>query len=260
MSEKNVSYKELVNQVLADLDEVRMGFESSNYYRSLVDTYVRTISDVDRFANGRTLKVLEIGAFTGVVSVALSRLGHEVTAHDVPLVMQDKALTGFLTANKVNFVPFDLKDFPLPLNNDTFDIIVACEVLEHLPFNPIPVIREFNRAIRNNGVCYIATPNQASLAHRYYAVLGKSFANPIDHFFWALDPNSAMSVGLHWKEYTKAELIDFFTKNGFSLKEHYYCKYVNNSGSGFIRRKVVDTVYRMAPQLMQCQVGMFVKG
>lgn len=255
----NNRYEKLVQEIISELDKLTFGFVGNNYYKVLKDTYVRTISDIERYANGKNLKILELGAFTGVVSIALARLGYAVTAHDIPLVMNNRELVNFFEKNGVNTIAFDLKDSPYPEADRSFDIIVACEILEHLPFNPIPVIQELKRLLADNGVCYIATPNQASLVHRYYLFKGKSFSNPIEHYFWALDPSSAMSVGLHWKEYTKSELLEFFGRNGLSLKEHYYCRYVSNPGSSLIRRRLVSLIYFFAPQLMQCQVGIFAK-
>jgi len=248
-----------VNSIISELDNVPLGFVENQYSEALADTYVRTISDIQLISKGRKLRILEIGAFTGVVSVALKRLGHEVTAHDIPLVMSNQALQIYYSRNGVSTTTFDLKDYPYSLANNSYDFIILCEVLEHLPFNPIPVLREFGRILASKGLCYIATPNLTSLVHRYFMVVGKSFSNPVKHFFWALNPSSSMSVGIHWKEYTKSELIEFCESTGLNLKKHYYCKYVNDSGSSLIRKALVNFAYRAMPQLMQCQVGIFEK-
>jgi 2-polyprenyl-3-methyl-5-hydroxy-6-metoxy-1,4-benzoquinol methylase len=51
--------------------------------------YSRTFRDLEalvygQMTLGRNLKILEVGAFTRIVSVALANLGHEVTASDIP--------------------------------------------------------------------------------------------------------------------------------------------------------------------------------
>ena len=74
-----------------------------------------------------------------------------------------------------------------------------------------------------------------------------------------LNPADGMSVGLHWKEYTKAELLVFFQLEGMHCVRHYYCRYVNRTTSSFLRRSLVGLVYRLFPSLMQCQVAIFAK-
>jgi len=62
-----------VDSVICELNQVRFGFvDASSYSNALRDTYVRTVTDVSSIIqkNGR---VLEIGAFTGVVSLTLIR-------------------------------------------------------------------------------------------------------------------------------------------------------------------------------------------
>jgi ubiquinone/menaquinone biosynthesis C-methylase UbiE len=47
----------------------------------------------------------------------------------------------------------NLRDYCLPFEDETFDVVVRCEVLEPLNFNPLPVIREINRVMKLHGVC-----------------------------------------------------------------------------------------------------------
>jgi 2-polyprenyl-3-methyl-5-hydroxy-6-metoxy-1,4-benzoquinol methylase len=137
--------------------------------------------------------------------------------------------------------------------------IICCEVLEHLAFNPIPVVRELKRILKPGGIIYIATPNLTSLVHRVSLMKGRSFYNPPGHFVWALNPASAMSVGLHWKEYTKTELLTFFKLEGMRCVRHYYCRYVKRTTSSFLRRALVGFIYWLFPSFMQCQVAIFAK-
>ena len=247
-----------VDLVIKELDEVRFGFVDASYSNGLRDTYVRTVTDVTSIIQ-KSGRVLEIGAFTGVVSLTLNRLGYDVTAHDIPLVIMDPEMQVLLHSNRVSTVCFNLQNTPYDLPDAAFDAIICCEVLEHLAFNPIPVVRELKRILKPGGVIYIATPNFASLVHRLALLKGRSFNNSPEHFVWALNSTSAMSVGLHWKEYTKRELLMFFELEGMRCVRHYYCRYVNRTMSSVLRRILVACIYRLFPSLMQCQVATFTK-
>jgi 2-polyprenyl-3-methyl-5-hydroxy-6-metoxy-1,4-benzoquinol methylase len=109
-----------VDAVIKELNEVRFGFVEASYSNVLRDTYLRTVTDVTSIIqkNGR---VLEIGAFTGVVSLTLIRLGYDVTAHDIPLVIMDKEMQTLLHVNKVSTACFNLQDYPYNIPDAAFD-------------------------------------------------------------------------------------------------------------------------------------------
>jgi len=96
-----------------------------------------------------------------------------------------------------------------------------CEVIEHLNFNPLPVLKEINRILHKDGFLYIGMPNQARILNRIRLLLGKSIHDSIDHYFRQLDKNDNMIVGLHWREYTLDETVEMTERLGFRTVRKY---------------------------------------
>jgi 2-polyprenyl-3-methyl-5-hydroxy-6-metoxy-1,4-benzoquinol methylase len=158
----------------------------------------------------------------------------------------------------VKLWPHDLAIQPLDLPSNSFDVIVFTEVIEHLNFNPIPLLREFARVLRPSGVVYCATPNLSSLNTRLRLMRGLGIMNPVEHLVWNLTPETGMAVGLHWREWTKAELVDLFAQAGFELKSHRYGLITPNK-SKFPRKQMVKWMYGLFPAFMPNQVAVFGK-
>lgn len=243
--------------MLKKKSQISIGFENGNAYDDQMrSAYSRTVSDVDRLGHG--LDIVEFGCFTGIVSASLRRLGHRVIASDMPFVLEDEQNSRFLSNEGVEFCPHDLALLPLPFEADAFDVIVLTEVIEHLNFNPIPLLREFWRILKPSGIVYCATPNLASLINRVRLFSGLGIMNPVTHLIWNLTPGTGMSVGLHWREWTKKELVDLFAVAGFGLVSHQY-GLLSSSGSSFPRKQVVGLAYTLFPFLMPNQVAIFRK-
>ena len=193
-----------------------------NYISNLKESYKRTIFEIDELFNQKEksrIKILEIGSYLGFVSIALSKIGYKMTAADLDLFMQNKNLQHKFEINNISFKSIDLKN-PMPLPDSSFDCVVMCETLEHLNFNPIPVLQEIYRILIPGGYLYLALPNLCSLENRLKLLTGKSIHNPIDDFFAQLNPKCNFSVGLHWREYTKKELVYLLSKTGFEDLKH----------------------------------------
>ena len=96
--------------------------------------YVRTVRDVLRFRPlaERPQRVLEIGAFFGVVCIALANLGYDVTAVDVPEYIELAEQTERYARFRIEAKGVRLEDFVMPFADEQFDVVVMCEVLEHL--------------------------------------------------------------------------------------------------------------------------------
>jgi SAM-dependent methyltransferase len=55
---------------------------------------------------------------------------------------------------------------PLPFADESFDIVVSMDVIEHVP-EPLPWLRETVRVLRPNGVLFLTTPNYASWSLKF---------------------------------------------------------------------------------------------
>lgn len=190
-------------------------------------SYLRTLRDIVRLADTlkgerRTVRILEIGAFLGVVSCTLARLGFAVTALDLPEFMGNERLEARYGRFGVSTVSANLRDYTVSAESGSFSIVVMCETLEHLNFNPLPVIAEVNRVLATGGYLYLSLPNLASLVNRVKLVSGRSIHNPISDFVAQLGRESNMIVGIHWREYTAAELEELVNWGGFAILRHYF--------------------------------------
>ena len=125
-------------------------------------------------------------------------------------------------------------------------------------FNPIPLIKEFYRILRPCGLIYLAKPNLVCASNRVLMMKGKSFMNSVEHLRWNLQPETGMAVGLHWREWTKEELIELFSEAGLALRSHSYTLLSPNQ-SRFPRKQLVKAMYGLLPSLMPGQVAVFKK-
>lgn len=77
-------------------------------------------------------------------------------------------------------------------------------------------------------------------------------------YLWNLNPGTGMQVGLILREWTKAELVELFGVCGFETESHCFTVNTRNR-SGFLRKQLVNLMYRFFPSLMPTQVGVFRK-
>ncbi|MBW2142732.1 MAG: class I SAM-dependent methyltransferase [Deltaproteobacteria bacterium] len=55
-------------------------------------------------------------------------------------------------------IEHDLTEFPWPIEDDSFDLIICSHVMEHLP-DTVKTLEELNRITRNRGKIYIEVPH-----------------------------------------------------------------------------------------------------
>ncbi|HIE21874.1 MAG TPA: class I SAM-dependent methyltransferase [Acidimicrobiia bacterium] len=106
--------------------------------------------------------VLEIGCGTAALSVALSPMAAWVVASDVSLAWLVLARRRFEDAGLTNWSVVAASADALPYSDDRFDVVVAADVIEHVP-DPEAMISESVRVLRAGATMWLSTPNRFSL-------------------------------------------------------------------------------------------------
>lgn len=263
------SCKKILDDVIKDrenypIDLLNVGdsLGEIGYIRSMQGSCLRTILDIFQYCHNEgisdfsKIRILEIGSFLGVVSLSLARLGFIVIASDIPQFNNNERIKKMYMENKVGVDATNLDNLPLPFESNSFDIVIMCETLEHLNFNPVEPLKEICRVLKKEGMCYITIPNLACLENRIALLRGRSVHHPIDYFFKQLDPRENMIVAIHWREYTKMEMIELLEGTGFKMNMHYFTDDINpNTKFARIRKLFLNYL----PQLRASQVMFAIK-
>jgi SAM-dependent methyltransferase len=215
----------------------------TQYCLRMLPSYERTVADLEEIFGSQRGKILEIGCFFGWVSIALHLLGHKVSAVDIPEFAENRSMRKRMAQIGIPLFGVNLRDVgktkKLPFDDGQFDCVVFCEVLEHFNFNPLPVMSELNRVLKEEGLLYLSTPNQAAIGDRLKLARGRSVREPIRDFVKQFELQDNMIVGLHWRTYTADELRMLLKESGFGLKHLYYYSET--------RSKIKRLVYAMFP-------------
>jgi SAM-dependent methyltransferase len=106
--------------------------------------------------------------------------------------------------------PADLATGMAPDIAEKFDLVLSCEVLEHLPLPPVDHIGVLAPLLAPGGHLVVTTPNRASLGSILKLLLGR----PIDP-----DPSLAFlpvryeNEGIHRRVYVESEIVVAMTRN-----------------------------------------------
>ncbi len=109
---------------------------------------------------GRKPDVLDIGCGAGYGTATLAEVAASATGIDLAPEAIEHA-RAYYSLPYLTYVPGSATDLPFPA--DSFDLITAFEVIEHLA-DPSKLLTEARRVLRPNGVFLVSTPNKT-----YYA-------------------------------------------------------------------------------------------
>ena len=124
-------------------------------------------------AIGQGRHVLDLGCRSG----ALTR--HFLEGNEVVGVDVDRAALAKAEQLGITPVVADV-DEPLPLDSETFDVVVAGELLEHVRF-PRALVAEVRRVLRPNGVFVGSVPNAFRVQNRLRFVRGLQPERDLTH-------------------------------------------------------------------------------
>jgi len=257
----------VVDEVLVELANVDLAVNEetkgtpSHYLDEHRHEYVRTVRDILRARPPMPgpVRVLEIGAFFGAVCIALSRLGYEVTAGDIPEYIEMPEQVARYARHGVSTQGIRLENFVLPFDDASFDVVVMCEVLEHLNFNPLPLLKEINRILVPGGLFYLSLPNYARMKNRRNILRGRAAGITVDEFFAQLDPKDTLIANGHWREYTMPEVRNMLVPLGFRLHDHYYFSYGETVPGGSFKKRLGKLFYRIFPALKENQTALAIR-
>lgn len=137
-------------------------WEMDKLYLIKVYSFIKEISPLNKIKT-----TLDIGCADGSFSAKLRRdFGFDVYGVDISDNAILKAIEKGVKAQMHNL------EYQLPYPDSFFDLVFACEVIEHI-YDTDFVISEMNRVLKNNGLLIISTPNIVSLSNRIRILFGK---------------------------------------------------------------------------------------
>jgi SAM-dependent methyltransferase len=184
---------------------------TQDYHRIHLNRYLVTLDRL--WGMPRNTRVLEVGAAPFGMSLLMEKF-----------LFDRVEVTGFAEdgsksplAVYVEPVPFDqsrtMKCFntettPWPFPNESFDLVVACEILEHLCLDPMHAMSEINRVLVPGGKLLVTTPNAVGISAMIRMITMRQ-------------PNSFAPYRLnspyrrHNREFTPLEIANLFSDGGF---------------------------------------------
>lgn len=197
-----------------------------DYLRARVEDepYVETLHYLaGRHSGGR---LLDIGTGSGLISLGARSLGLKVQALDHP---GRKWMETWLARYDVGFTGHDLTAMPMPLPDDSFDVVVFQDVVEHLPFSSRALFADIRRVLKPGGEVIVCTPNLSRLAARVKLLLGRTVHPPL-RYFW----DSEFPFPGHYREYTGKEVCQMLVWAGFDVHS---LRFINRAAASRLWRR-----------------------
>lgn len=138
---------------------------------------------------------------------------------------------------------FNMEEDEFPFADGTFDLVLFCEIIEHLLQDPLHALREIGRVLRPDGALVLTTPNVGRLENVTRLLAG---VNVHDQY------SGHGPYGRHNREYTRQELELLLRHAGFDIESLVSADVYPNRAAEFADwRPLVPTLLRREYDLGQ---------
>lgn len=183
----NYLYKFLYNLKTENVD--------LNWGREIIKKW--TLEEIEK--KDTVVKILDIGIGPGT---DLNNIVNS-TSKELELfgIENNKDFIQICEQHKIKIVDINLEKDHWPLSDETFDIIIINQVIEHVK-ELFWLFSEVSRVAKKNSLIIVGTPNLASLHNRLALLFGQQ-------------PTSINPISAHIRGFTAQAFIDFITYNNF---------------------------------------------
>lgn len=212
----DVADEHAVRELLTDTDIFGDNVAEANaYLNDALHRFRITLALVPDLPPGA--KVLELGSNPYFFTRLLLRRGLDVTSANwfgegifgskgTQLVRSPKAGT----EHEFTFDHFNVEVERFPYADDSFDVVLFCEILEHLPHDPIHTLAEIHRVLRPNGILVLTTPNAIRWENAVRMQQGDNVYEQLSGYG---------TYGRHNREYTVSELRELLSECGYVVDD-----------------------------------------
>lgn len=174
-------------------------------------------------------RVLEVGPFFGYIPFLLRDRSASYAIIEGP----DPAVEPLMPLYEQAQIEVRLLDFfeifgptrgaghSLPFPDDSFDLLICWETMEHFNFNPVKFVRELYRVCAPAAKVHITVPNKTSFQALAGLLSQQRLPPSIKSYFqfenYQSDGKTAF-YGFHWREYTPEEISALFLEAGFKIE------------------------------------------
>ena len=142
---------------------------SGHHHDYLLKPLMEMISASAKRVEGEKVRILDIGCGNGSLSNLIAQRGYEV-------VGVEESESGVKIAQQsypdCEFIAASIYDFPYQQLQNSFDIIISTEVIEHLPY-PRELAKVAKRCLKNDGTVILTTPYHGYFKNLVLAITGK---------------------------------------------------------------------------------------
>jgi len=188
--------------------------------------YRLVIKETHKLDKNRDYKLLEVGA------------GQRILKNHIP----NNIVYESLDFGKQHDFDFNLDDGKFPIKDNTYDIIVCNETLEHVLY-PDKVIKEIIRVAKKDATFFFSLPNEYNFVMRFYYLIGKQGA--VDEAFHVVEKH------LHIHKPRVKDILNLFSKY-FQIMEVDYIWQSRSSmfySSARLLDKIINGLAKINPSL-----------
>jgi len=158
-----------------------------------------------------------------------------------------KGFDGQIERYDFDYLNINVETDALPFTDGCFDIVIFCEVIEHLTNDPVQALLNIKRVLKKDGFMILSTPNVARLENVARMISGQNIYDPYSGYG---------PYGRHNREYTRHELYHLMLKLGFDVREFFTADVHEN------RAAAISDVDRLAPliQFRERDLGQYIFG
>lgn len=162
-------------------------------------------------------RILEMGSYLQITPALKTKLGYgevrgcyygELGRTDRKSVRSDD---GEIFECEVDHFDAEKDSFPYP--DEYFDTVLCCELIEHLPGDPMHMMSEINRILKPGGYLVLTTPNIVS-SRAIAAILQGYHPGFFPAYIKPAEPGAEVEAR-HAREYAPREITHLFLDAGF---------------------------------------------
>ena len=199
-------------------------------------------------------KLLEIGANPYFMSLLVKKytsfdlycsnyFGENWPAHSVQKLIDEEG-----RSIEFDFYNFNIENEKVPFDRDTFDVILFCEVIEHLTLDPVSAISHIKNALKPNGYLVLTTPNVNRLENVARILAGVNI----------YDPYSGYGIyGRHNREYNRHEICLLLPRLGFDIETVFTADVHENRAKDFFNIEKIKEMI-MSIQNREYDLGQYI--